>query len=220
MLLKAILLGKLRIFKKQKTLDFASHHCQLRERNALIINSLGNESKWILDVGSNQGVTASALSRKGHFCLGLEMSKEEYKLSVRTADSRSAFMNMPVTAEIVEMMPKWDAVLLLSVLHRIYSLKGEEEMYQLLRAIGKKSNILFIEGSIRHARYIDHGEPPPNFIDLDVTSADSWHRKILWGSLGKEWIFVKATKFKCSKKEPYRLFYQLQKHTDQDEFNV
>lgn len=153
-----------KISRKTRTpLDFSIRHSGIQKRNSFIMDCLGAEVKWILDVGANQGHTSKEVASNGHFALGVEMFYEEYQKACVNPNPRAAFMNATVDPKFIENMPKWDAILLLSVLHRIYSFQGEEEMCLLLKAAGEKCGELFVEGSIRHARYTDHGQKAPDF---------------------------------------------------------
>jgi len=195
--------------KKREPLDFAAMHASFQERNNFIAERLGTPPKWVLDIGSNQGDTCNALAKHGHFALGVEMFSEEWRQASVNAHPHAAFLNVSASPKFIESAPRWDAVLLLSVLHRVYAFSGKEEMLQLLIACGKKSEQLFVEGSTRHARYTDLGEQPPNFTDLDVESADNWHRKIFLESLGAEWEIAHTAFLRCSESEPYRILYFL-----------
>ena len=196
--------------KKREPLDFAAAHASFQERNNFILERLGTPPKWILDIGSNQGDTCNALGEHGHVALGVEMFREEWMHARENAHPHAAFLNVSASPEFIKSAPKWDAVLLLSVLHRVYAFSGKDEMLRLLKACGEKTDRLFIEGSTRHARYTDRGKQPPNFTDLNVESADAWHREMFLEALGAAWNVAQTATLPCSELEPYRILYCLE----------
>ena len=201
--------------KKRKPLDFAAAHTGFQQRNDFILERLGAPPKWVLDIGSNQGDTCNALGDRGHFALGVEMFREEWRHACANAHPHAAFLNVSASPEFIDSTPRWDAVLLLSVLHRVYAFSGKDEMLSLLSACGKKTDLIFVEGSTRHARYTDRGERPPKFADLDVESADDWHREVFLEALGSAWDIAHTAFLPCSEIEPNRILYSLE-HRDHE----
>lgn len=193
----------------RRPLNFAERHASLIERDALIVDFLGSTPKWICDVGANQGATSNALANCGHFILAFEMLNYEYKLASLRAHPRVGLFNQAITFETVNSLPKLDAILFLSVLHRIYAFQGEHKMKKIITAASLKCDEMFIEGSIRHERYIDGGGKAPGFSNLDSSSADLWHRNIFSECLGNRWKIVHQCYLECSASEPFRIFYYL-----------
>lgn len=196
---------KLPVFRRY--LNFGSRHSSFNERNQLIAAGLSKGHSWILDVGSNIGQTSNFLASQGHFVVGVEKFEKEHKVSCARAVDGTAFMRTSVTPDFITSTIQWDAILLLSVLHRIYAFEGEEFMRSVLRACGKKTNHLFVEGSTRCARYTDQGNPPPPFADFDTSDAERWHLAVLQKELGGEWQIPATKVLAHSKSEPHRLFF-------------
>lgn len=191
---------------------FAGRHSSFVKRNTMITDSLPKSVSWVLDVGSNTGETTDFLSEKGHVVLGLEKMEPEYKEAMSSANFQSAFIRVGVSPEFIRSSVNWDAILLLSVLHRLYAFEGEEFMKSVLFECGQKTDNLFVEGSTRHARYIDKGSKAPGFEDLDTVAAAAWHENMFKEVLGPDWIVPKAISLENSEREPIRLFYHLRRN--------
>lgn len=191
----------------RRYLNFGSRHASFDERNRLIAASLPKPHGWLLDVGTNIGQTANMLAGLGNFVIGIEKFLKEHQVACRNSAEGVAFMRAAVTPEMVQSGPCWDAILLLSVLHRIYAFEGETFMRAILKACGQKTSHLFIEGSTRHKRYMDGGRMAPPFADLDVKDAVRWHQELFCDELGKGWHISPVIVLKHSKNEPHRLFF-------------
>ena len=192
-------------------LRYSLRHKSHQERNQFILERLPQAPAWILDIGSNTGETSNFLASKGYYVLGCEIMKQEMQFAVQNASSGAAFMNTEINSPFLSQMPYWDAILLLSVLHRMYALSGPHTMRETLRLCGEKSGIIFLECSTRHARYTDMGQPPPAFSDLDVADCDRWHKELIKDSLGEAWSITDSVVLEQSEIEPYRITYKLVK---------
>ena len=192
-------------------LRFHNKHASFEQRNTLIAENLPHENAWVLDVGSNTGFTTKFLGELGHFAIGVEKMDAEYNAARKIAGETSAFMRVGVSPAFFANSPQWSAILLLSVLHRIYAFEGEELMRSVLGECGKKTDDLFVEGSTRHARYKDQGQPAPGFVEHDVDSASAWHETLFADVLGKEWSIQSKHVLEHTKKEPHRILYHLSK---------
>ena len=199
---------------KGRLRSFGSKHASFERRNALILESLPKQQSWVLDVGSNLGDTSNYLAEEGHVVLGIEKMEPEYRRALAGANPMAAFLCTGATPAFMRSTVDWDAILLLSVLHRLYAFEDETFMRDVLFECGQKSAHLFIEGSTRHERYSDHGSPAPDFPDLDVAASDAWHQALFRDVLGNGWSVPEGVRLECSKAEPYRLFYHLQRKSD------
>ncbi len=197
--------------------SFGSKHSSFDQRNNLIANGLPKAGSWVLDVGSNMGETSNYLSDMGHIVLGLELMEKERQVASKNASKQSAFLQVGVSPEFIKGGLHWDAMLLLSVLHRVWSFEGEDFMRSVLTECGQKSDHIFIEGSTRHQRYVDNGQPAPGFPDLDVDASDQWHKELFMSTLGSEWSVSPVEKLACSSAEPFRLFYHLKRDKSRSE---
>ncbi|MEM9351089.1 MAG: hypothetical protein AAGA47_12580 [Pseudomonadota bacterium] len=203
------------IKKKTRTgkspLYFAKRHKSFEKRNSMILEGLPKPGSWILDVGSNTGETSNDMADAGHVAIGLEKMAPERKIALEGSRGLSGFLCTDVTGDFILGGVDWDAILLLSVLHRVFAFEGEDQMKSVLSACGQKTKKLFIEGSTRHARYNDQGQASPSFTDLDVESAKAWHSDLFKEVLGESWSVRKDVALECSKNEPFRLFYELER---------
>ena len=191
----------------RRYLNFGSRHASFHGRNELIADGLPRAHCWILDVGTNIGQTANMLAGRGHYVVGVEKFAKEHQIACRNSVEGAAFMRASVTPELIRSSPTWDAILLLSVLHRSYAFEGEASMRTILNACGERKSHLFIEGSTRHKRYMDGGHPAPAFTDFDVEDATRWHHELFRDELGKGWTISPVKVLKHSKNEPYRLLF-------------
>lgn len=192
-------------------LRFNNKHASFEERNRLIAGRLPHEKSWILDVGSNTGYTTKYLGDLGHFALGVEKMNDEFNAAKKIQGETSAFMRVGVSPDFFRHGPHWSAILLLSVLHRIYAFEGEEFMRSVLAECAKKTDNLFIEGSTRHARYKDQGNPRPDFIEHDIESVSNWHEAMFSEVLGDAWTVRSRDVLEHTKKEPHRILFHLSK---------
>lgn len=190
-------------------LKFNKKHASFETRNKIIAGKLPSKNSWILDVGSNTGYTTRYLGDLGHFALGVEKMDEEFNAAKKIQGETSAFMRVGVSPEFFQNGPHWSAILLLSVLHRIYAFEGEEFMRSVLAECAKKTDNLFIEGSTNLARYKDKGQPKPNFTNRDIDSAAEWHETMFSEVLGEEWVVQSKDVLEHTKREPYRILYHL-----------
>jgi hypothetical protein len=145
--------------------------------------------------------------------LGVEVGEGEVKIAAQNAAKNSAFMHAKISPAIVDQMPQWDAILILSVAHRIYAHEGERQMFDVISACAGKTRNIFFEGSTRHGRYVDMGAPAPGFKDLNVDSCDEWHQKLFKDALGENWIVADKRILTQSKLEPMRITYHLKNET-------
>lgn len=192
-------------------LKFQNKHASFEKRNSLIGDRLPPAPAWVLDVGSNTGFTTKYLGALGHYAIGIEKMKAEYKNAHNNAGETSAFLRADVSPAFFRHSPHWSAILLLSVLHRIYALDGEETMRSVFACCAEKTDVLFVEGSTRHARYTDQGQPAPDFVEHEIASAGAWHEALFNEVLGSNWQLESKHVLEHTKKEPHRILYHLTK---------
>jgi len=192
-------------------LDFSTEHRSFLLRNKMIRDALPERRCWILDVGSNTGETTRFLAASGHMVIGVEKFQEEYSEAVRKPQLGAGFLLAEVGSGFFEQAPSWDAILLLSVLHRIYASEGESVMRKVLEDCGKVAQNIFLEGSIRHSRYMDLGHEAPGFEDLQEASSFAWHKQLVDDCLGEDWKIIDYKSLPCTENEPVRLYFHLRK---------
>lgn len=190
------------------TLNFPSRHKGREARDASILRLIGSGPLWVLDVGSNMGVTSNLLANTGHKVIGVESGKGEIDFARANSASQAAFFNLLIDADFFRTSPKFNVILFLSVLHRIYAYSGLARMLEILSAAGEKAGLLIVEGAIRHKRYTDQGQPPPEFLDLDVEDAIRWHKAVFAKAL-PNWTLDHIEHNVCSESEPYRVLFRL-----------
>lgn len=164
------------------TMRFASR-MNLDDRWAYVSKALPAKPAWILDVGTNDCDTLFRLGRSGYCALGLEAFPLEMD---RPLSKGLAIMHLEVNPTVIESMPSFDAILLLSVFHRIYALQGPETAMNVLSSFSKKTRRLILEGASSHARYTDKGEAAPPFKDMDEISCIGWHMEIFQQATGNQ----------------------------------
>lgn len=191
-------------------LNFSHNHIGFELRNKLILQNIPS-GNTLLDVGSNTGETSSFFQNYGFSVTGIEQSYNEFSYAETYFGKKVKFINESFTAEFLKKNQHWDHVLLLSVIHRIFSQAGLSNVKQILKETSKKTNSIFVEGSIRHERYFGKTKDTPDFINLNVESAVKWHFNLLDLVL-KDFDIKFIQQIPCSKKEPYRiLFHALKK---------
>lgn len=160
---------------RKSAMNFSTRH-DLDSRWQLIAARLPSAPGWYLDIGTNNGDTLRRLSGLGHCSLGLEVSRESAPGSV---PDNSAVMIANVTASMLHSAPSFDGVFMLSVFHRIWAIQGPAEARATLGAAAGRSRLLFFEGSSRHDRWCDLGQPPPDFRDMNAPESIAWHESLL-----------------------------------------
>jgi SAM-dependent methyltransferase len=186
-------------------LNFSHNHKGLEYRNKLILQNIlsGNT---ILDVGSNTGETSNFFYTNGFSVIGIEKSYNEFNYAVEHFGNKIKFINESLTKEFLKKHQHWDHVLLLSVIHRIFSQEGLPYVKQILKEISEKTNSIFVEGSIRHERYRGKSKCTPDFVNLNVESAVEWHLDLFNSALENfEIKFIQQ--IPCSEKEPFRILF-------------
>jgi SAM-dependent methyltransferase len=156
------------------TTEFSAIH-DVDYRWNLIRPHLPGAPSWLLDVGSNDGDTCRRAAALGHHALGLEISPQFVMRANRRAHPNVAFMTTSVSPDTLSSMPQFDAVFLLSVVHRIWAFEGRKHAEGCVRAAFRKTGLLFFEGVVRHVRYTDKGQPAPEFPDEDLSRGREWH---------------------------------------------
>jgi SAM-dependent methyltransferase len=185
------------------------------------------QGTWVLDVGANLGHTTELLSRLGWYVVGLEVSTEVYGRmlnEVAPTLSGGAVIRAQLGDTDWERVPRFDAVLLFSVLHRVWALQGEPACAAVLSGLGARSDLLFVESATRLARFMPPErptrvarvlqrlgapvEPVPTFMDNDWQSSAQWHLEYFREVLPSHHAELLG---RCNhtKKEPYRPVFML-----------
>ena len=191
--------------------EFNKKHASFLTRNQMIADRLPREKSWVLDVGSNTGFTTKFIADQGHYALGIELMEAEFRTAMNIQKGTAAYMNTMASPEFFRNSPHWDAVLLLSVLHRIYATEGQETMEATLAECSQKTDNLFVECSTSQKRYTDNASPKPGFDHLNVDQAGAWNEEIFARVCGDGWAVQSKDVLPHTKREPFRILYHLKK---------
>lgn len=156
------------------------------QRWRLIEPYLPPPGSWVLDVGANLGRTIQQLSASGRYAVGIEVDEDTHLRWLTEAAPNclgGSIMRAGLSPEDWTRIPRFDAVLLFSVLHRIYALQGPDVCTATLKGIGRRSDLIFIEAATRIDRFlgykgmIGHVNSPtlPDFEDNRWESSTEWH---------------------------------------------
>ena len=197
--------------------EFQESHFGIEERWSIISNHLPERKSWILDVGSNLGDTARRAAELGHVVVGVEAERRLVERAIKIVPPMVALMTGTVTPEFFRVMPRFDVVFLLSVLHRIWAVQGRRFAEDCLNACLEKTDRIIVEGAIRHQRYSEYGREVPEFESSDIEAAVAWHTR--WFTDLAEppaWNVQYLGRVPASAKEPHRPLFLLSSTRSQD----
>lgn len=190
---------------------FQNRHSGINARWELLAPHLPQQPSWGLDIGSNLGDTAYRAAALGHTMIGLETSRKLVMRATAAAPRNVAFMVGEASPDSLSRMPRFAFIFMLSVLHRIWAVGGRSYAENCFRASMDKAELILFEGSMRHARYQDCGQDPPDFESNNIDAAISWHMDWLTGlSSPHGWTVKHLGAVPCSVKEPYRPLFLLE----------
>ena len=107
----------------------------------LIKRVLDAEScKNVLDIGCNAGAITNLFGEAGYFSVGIDQN-----VDCNGKHSKACIGEFKLMLENIERLPKFDAILLLSVLHQIIKENGDDYARQFIGALLNKCNTLIIE---------------------------------------------------------------------------
>lgn len=170
-----------RLLRRKHKLEFQESHLGIEDRWLIISRHLPDQKSWILDVGSNLGDTAGRVAERGHIVIGVEAERHLVERAIKLVPPNVALMTGRVDPDFFRTMPRFDVVLLLSVLHRIWAVNGRRFAEECLTACIEKSDRVLIEGAVRHQRYTQYGEEAPGFESNNLDAAVAWHVQWLGG---------------------------------------
>lgn len=203
---------KLRFWRKKKRIQFQEKHKGIEKRWQILSPYLPNKSSWLLDVGSNLGDTCNRASALGHYVVGLEPDEVIFRRALENKNKQTAFFQMGVDPELIKTMPNFDAIFLLSVIHRIWAINGQDVAEKCLQALIEKTDLIFIEGSMRHQRYEEFGNVPPSFESNNLDECIVWHKEWLKKLIPNDtWEIIELGYVPHTIKEPHRPLFLLRK---------
>ncbi|MEN6384141.1 MAG: hypothetical protein ABFD79_02975 [Phycisphaerales bacterium] len=127
-------------FKKQKSF-------QLRRETKVKISHIANALKEmqigsLLEVGCNAGEIVRAMGANGIFAVGVDKQLDFRGIDYRY--EKAFFGNVEMNAEMIDKLPKFDAILLLSVHHQIIEQHGDEVARTYVSKLANRSNKIFL----------------------------------------------------------------------------
>ena len=158
------------------------------QRWQLIESHLPPQGSWIMDVGANLGRTVAQIAGSGRYAIGLEVDERVHLRWLSESApglDHGGIIRTDLSGEEWSRIPRFDAVLLFSVLHRIWALQGEEACRNALQGIGSRCDLILVESATRRGRFLakarmlESGEADetslPEFTDNDWESSAQWH---------------------------------------------
>lgn len=166
---------------------------------ALIKAVLDKENcKNVLDVGCNAGAITNLFGEAGYFAVGIDRN-----VDCNGKHSKACVGELRLTAENIERLPKFDAILLLSVLHQIIAENGLTYAGIFVASLLGKCDVLMIELAGINSKY---GNKLSNFGDNNQESIIRWFNYNFAGIADIE--FIAETKHN-SAAEPHRYLFKL-----------
>ena len=168
-----------------------------------IIKSLGSSRIGsILEVGCNQGRLLRMFKEAGNFCVGVDLNPY-WKAS--SADA--ALGVYPVDEDLIDMLPVFDGVLLLSVHHQWVKKLGDERAQKKLKKLSEHARkVFFVEFSALAKKYgYTQGE---RFIDNDEETVVAYAISWLEGAGFSGTVYVGKNR-EFPPVEPYRYLFRI-----------
>jgi len=163
----------------------------------------------VLDIGCNAGEITRRLGEAGYFAVGVD-KKLDFRGIIEPLNG-ICLGQIECNIDLLDKLPQFDAILLLSVHHQMINIKGNEWTKQFVSKLAAKSNKIFlIEFSAKNSKY---GKADGElFLDNDeksvITYAANWLKATLpnFNCLYVGKILLK--KGELSKGEPFRMLFQ------------
>ena len=154
--------------------------------------------KNVLDIGCNAGAITNLFGEAGYFAVGVDQN-----VDCNGKHSKACIGEFKLMLENIERLPRFDAILLLSVLHQIIKENGDDYARRFIETLLKKCGTLIVELAAIKAKY---GYQVNRFNDNDS--------KDIQGFL-KTWIrdfavceFIGETNHNAAN-EPHRYLFKL-----------
>jgi SAM-dependent methyltransferase len=154
--------------------------------------------KNVLDIGCNAGAITNLFGEDGYFAVGVDRN-----VDCNGKHSKACIGEFKLTTENIERLPKFDAILLLSVLHQIIKEDGDAYAKKFVCALLGKCDTLIIELAGIKTKY---GYQVNRFNDNDSKDIQGFFRIWLPDHINCE--FIAETKHN-SAAEPKRYMFKL-----------
>ncbi|WP_280565383.1 hypothetical protein, partial [Chromohalobacter sp. 48-RD10] len=152
------------------------------------------------------------ISQIGFYSLGLEYDSNLVDKARLSAHKNARFEVAEVSPQYIQKMEHHDAILLLSVMHRIWALNGKEYAESCLTELSKKTENIYFEGSVGLQRYQGERKELPSFENNAIEKAVEWHRKWLKKHLTNgTWDVEYLGVVPHTSSEPYRILFSAKK---------
>lgn len=163
----------------------------------------------VLDIGSNIGYFTFKTAELGHLSTGVE--SEDFNITVSNAlrtcsgQDNASFIKGLITPEYVSLMPKYDAVINLSVFHHWVKAYGADAACEMMKVLASKCNHLVFEtgqpneiGTKWAEKLSFMGDAPEKWIENFLTEIGFTNVKAI-GQYATGLTDVKRTMFFASK---------------------
>lgn len=154
--------------------------------------------KNVLDIGCNAGAITNLFGESGYFAVGIDQN-----VDCNGKHSKACIGEFKLTTENIERLPKFDAILLLSVLHQIVAENDLSHAVDFVAKLLTKCDILMVELAGIASKY---GKQEPDFFDNDQESIEYWFRYYFEGIADIK--FISRTKHNRVD-EPHRYLFKL-----------
>lgn len=155
------------------------HRRGVDERWRMISNCLQPSDRSVIDLGCNVGEFTRRCADQGRFALGLDKSRDAIKKAQNNFDNtiNVAFGVSNLDLAALELLPRFDVYLCLSVCHYWYKDYGEELFFQMLRQLASSPGKLIFEPASIHSKYGPECALP--FDDNDEDSVREYFFRLL-----------------------------------------
>lgn len=157
-----------------------------------------NACKNVLDIGCNAGAITNLFGEAGYFAVGIDRN-----VDCNGKHSKACIGEFKMTIENIERLPKFDAILLLSVLHQIIAEDGLSYAVDFVAKLLLKCDILMVELAGINSKY---GNRLSNFGNNNKESIIRWFNYNFAGIADVE--FICETKHNAAN-EPHRYLFKL-----------
>jgi SAM-dependent methyltransferase len=190
--------------RRRQPLPYQAEKQNAQEKWSIVAAGLrAVQARSLLDVGCASGEITRLAARAGYFAAGIDQN-----LDLRGVEDpfRGVCLGeVPLTEEVTERLPEFDAVLLLSVQHQWVKLYGDAQARnRVLRLSDKVRRCLIVEFAAINSKYGTLGSPL--FTDNNETSVRTYATQWL-GSTLPDWAITYLGKCPDRSDEPFRYIF-------------
>jgi len=181
---------------------------RMRRKWALLEAELQGEPGSFLDVGCNEGFFSRYTSELGWFSMGIDTDRVAIEYAVDSTRDRCnvVFAVAPLSRDLVNTLPRFDVIAMLSSFQEIYVALGREEaLYCLGVMLDKCNSKLLFEPASTNEKFHDEIFKKDN----DEKAVTDWVVSLIENY--PEWHVRKVGKTCYSDTEPYRYLYAIER---------